>query len=139
MGLGVFPSRLPSLSRLRARCLVDQRPFRSSRGPRNRKAQSEISEGERSGLKGLKETAGVWKMGKRLFVPEGVRPDVMKEFHDSPLAGHPGSTKTVELIQRRFWWPNLYKDILLQIFPYSHTFPLSSIYCLTLMATGLCA
>ena len=68
-----------------------------------RKAQSEISEGERSGLKGLKETAGVLKMGKRLFVPEGVRSDVMKEFHDSPLAGHPGSTKTVELIQRRFW------------------------------------
>lgn len=76
-----------------------------------RKAQSEISEGEIPVVKGLKEAAGVWKMGKRLFVPEGVRPDVMKEFHDSPLAGHPGSTKTVELVQRRFWWPNIYKDV----------------------------
>lgn len=76
-----------------------------------RKAQSEISEGEIPVVKGLKEVAGVWKMGKHLFVPEGVRPDVMKEFHDSPLARYLGSTKMVELVQRRFWWPNIYKDV----------------------------
>ncbi|QRW23485.1 Reverse transcriptase (RNA-dependent DNA polymerase) [Rhizoctonia solani] len=29
------------------------------------------------------------------------------EFHDSPLAGHPGQQRTLELISRNYWWPGM--------------------------------
>jgi hypothetical protein len=34
----------------------------------------------------------------------------MAKNHDSPLAGHPGSAKMIELILRDYWWPTLKKD-----------------------------
>ncbi|KAF8761585.1 hypothetical protein RHS01_01289 [Rhizoctonia solani] len=29
------------------------------------------------------------------------------EFHDSPLAGHPGQQRTLELLSRNYWWPGM--------------------------------
>ncbi|ETN72937.1 hypothetical protein NECAME_18601, partial [Necator americanus] len=31
--------------------------------------------------------------------------------HDSPAAGHPGRSKTIELLQRQYYWPNMRKDV----------------------------
>ena len=36
---------------------------------------------------------------------------MLKEYHDSPLAGHPGATKTVNLLRQEYWWPTLYSDV----------------------------
>lgn len=47
-----------------------------------------------------------WK-GSQIFVPEDVRVRVLTLLHDHPLAGHFGVRKTLELVQRTFWWPNL--------------------------------
>ena len=60
---------------------------------------------------GLVEKDGVWMKKKQVFVPLDIRSRVLQEFHDSPLAGHPGSSKTVELVRRDFWWPTLYTDV----------------------------
>ncbi|QRW24437.1 Retrotransposable element Tf2 protein [Rhizoctonia solani] len=32
---------------------------------------------------------------------------LLKEFHDSPLAGHPGQQRTLELLNRNYWWPGM--------------------------------
>ena len=53
----------------------------------------------------------------RLFdVPEGpCHICVLREWHDDPLAGHFGATKTFELISRGYWWPqpwNLVKEYI---------------------------
>ena len=60
---------------------------------------------------GLKQEDGIWKHKQLIFVPNNMHSKVLHEFHDSPLAGHPGSSKTVELIRREFWWPTLYSDV----------------------------
>ena len=39
------------------------------------------------------------------------RMEVLRNCHDSPWAGHPGVDKTVELIRRNHWWPNLVEDV----------------------------
>ena len=39
-----------------------------------------------------------------------LRERIIKDNHDSVFAGHPGRTKTLELIQRDFWWPSVAKD-----------------------------
>jgi len=35
----------------------------------------------------------------------------VKEFHDPPMAGHPGIAWTKDLITRSYWWPKLKKDV----------------------------
>lgn len=47
----------------------------------------------------------------RLFVPNRLRSNVLQWAHASLPSGHPGSTRTCKLIQRRFWWPKLQKDV----------------------------
>ena len=48
----------------------------------------------------------------RIVVPDinSLRERIIKENHDSILAGHPGCAKTIELIQRDYWWPSITKD-----------------------------
>lgn len=47
----------------------------------------------------------------RLYIPENVRLMVLSTAHDSPLSGHFGIRKTLELIQRDYWWPELTKMV----------------------------
>ena len=43
-----------------------------------------------------------------LYIPDTPsRIDILKTHHDSPLAGHFGVAKTLELITRNYWWPKL--------------------------------
>ncbi|KAF8750040.1 hypothetical protein RHS01_09707 [Rhizoctonia solani] len=50
----------------------------------------------------------LWYRGK-LVVPdsEALKERLLKEFHDSPLAGHPGQQRTLELLSRNYWWPGM--------------------------------
>ncbi|QRW20440.1 Retrotransposable element Tf2 protein [Rhizoctonia solani] len=50
----------------------------------------------------------LWYRGK-LVVPdsETLKEQLLKEFHDSPLAGHPGQQRTLELLSRNYWWPGM--------------------------------
>jgi hypothetical protein len=48
----------------------------------------------------------------RIFVPDiaSLRERVLRDCHDSITSGHPGRTRTVELVLRDYWWPTLTKD-----------------------------
>ncbi|KAI2652744.1 Transposon Tf2-6 polyprotein [Labeo rohita] len=46
------------------------------------------------------------------YVPETLRTRLLHWIHDSPGAGHPGITATLELTKNRFWWPALTQDII---------------------------
>ena len=43
--------------------------------------------------------------------PKTVRSRVLQWGHSSRLTCHPGSARTLEFLQRRFWWPNIKEDI----------------------------
>ena len=49
----------------------------------------------------------------RVYVPRDPRlwHDIVKAHHDSPIAGHPGRWKTVELVTRNYWWPGVARYI----------------------------
>ncbi|GIL63307.1 hypothetical protein Vafri_17402, partial [Volvox africanus] len=59
---------------------------------------------------------GLWirKEGStsQIVVPndDSLRRDILSRIHEDPLAGHPGCTRTAELVRRSFWWPRLAKD-----------------------------
>ena len=45
----------------------------------------------------------------QLYVPpgHGLRELVLAEAHTAPYGGHFGTRKTVEIVRKRFWWPQL--------------------------------
>jgi len=53
----------------------------------------------------------IWK--KQLYVPDSstLREEIINHHHESELAGHPGYTKTHELVTRNYWWPQMMSDI----------------------------
>ena len=47
------------------------------------------------------------KFRGRSFVPTSYREDVLREFHHSKLAVHPGSTKMYHDLRRQYWWKGM--------------------------------
>ena len=36
---------------------------------------------------------------------------IIKSLHDAPAYGHPGITRTVDFVERSYWWPGLRRDV----------------------------
>lgn len=48
---------------------------------------------------------------KMLYIPsKNVQKKTLQWCHTKPLAGHPGTSKTQDLVQRHFWWPTWRQD-----------------------------
>ena len=47
-----------------------------------------------------------------LWIPKGLVQRVMESEHDTKVAGHMGQDKTIELIRRNFWWPEMNERII---------------------------
>jgi len=50
-----------------------------------------------------------WK--KRIYAPKELRHRIMMSEHDSKIAGHFGRERTMELVSRNFYWPNMETEI----------------------------
>lgn len=50
----------------------------------------------------------------RLYVPEydPLRLRLIQQHHDTPAAGHPGRSKTLELLQRGYYWKNMRDSVM---------------------------
>ena len=50
---------------------------------------------------------------EKVYVPkdEKLRAEIIRLHHDTPIGGHRGQQKMVELITRNFWWPGVTKEI----------------------------
>ncbi|KAF7807830.1 Transposon Tf2-2 polyprotein [Senna tora] len=51
--------------------------------------------------------------GSRTYIPkwQGLRREIIKECHDSKWAGHPGVRRTLALVERAYYWPQMRDDI----------------------------
>ena len=48
----------------------------------------------------------------RWYIPPGLlRAELLRQNHDDPNAGHFGYSRTLELIQRKYYWPEMVKNI----------------------------
>ncbi|QRW22886.1 Retrotransposable element Tf2 protein [Rhizoctonia solani] len=59
-----------------------------------------------------KMEAGLLFYQGRIVVPDvgTLRTDLLRIFHNSPLAGHPSRQQTLELISRNYYWPGIRAD-----------------------------
>ncbi|KAL0161850.1 hypothetical protein M9458_041246 [Cirrhinus mrigala] len=48
----------------------------------------------------------------KIFVPQSQRLTLLGTAHRSPGSGHPGSQRTLSLLQTRYWWPSMRCDTI---------------------------
>ncbi|UYV68861.1 hypothetical protein LAZ67_6001298, partial [Cordylochernes scorpioides] len=46
-----------------------------------------------------------------LVVPRHLRPEILRNLHDSPTSGHLGFTKTYDRIRKKLYWPGMYRNV----------------------------
>lgn len=71
-----------------------------------------LRNGPRTLVKNLQEwnyEDGMVLFRGKVYVPADneLRRDIVRMYHESPLAGHPGRFKTYELGSREYWWPGM--------------------------------
>jgi hypothetical protein len=51
--------------------------------------------------------------GSQLYIPSSdeIKSELMREAHDSAVSGHLGVAKTLDILSRSFFWPNMGKDV----------------------------
>jgi hypothetical protein len=61
----------------------------------------------------LKQHQGIWYKDGRTVITGDMQDkhEVISGYHDSPVYGHPGISKTVQLTERNHWWPGMKHDI----------------------------
>jgi hypothetical protein len=61
----------------------------------------------------LKEINGEWWKGQRRVITGDteMRRTIIKNHHDLPAYGHPGISRTTDLVARYHWWPNLATEV----------------------------
>jgi hypothetical protein len=58
-------------------------------------------------------TDGLLLHEERVYIPseKAIHYELIQLHHDDPLAGHFGITRTIELLERKFYWKDLRKDV----------------------------
>ena len=64
-------------------------------------------------LQWLKKVEDCWyKDGRRVVTNAAAEHrTLIQNHHDLPVYGHPGISRTIRLIERYYWWPNMRKEI----------------------------
>ena len=60
------------------------------------------------------EEQGLILFQGKVYIPKDMdlRRRIVKLCHETPVAGHPGQWKTLELVTRNYWWPGMTKYIV---------------------------
>jgi hypothetical protein len=61
----------------------------------------------------LKQHQGTWyKDGRQVATGDiEAKQHIIQSHHDSPVHGHPGISKTIQLTERLYWWPKMRQEI----------------------------
>jgi len=60
-----------------------------------------------------KEVNGVMYKERKVYISKDnkLRAEIIRLHHDTPVGGHGGQWKTVELVTQNFWWPEITKEV----------------------------
>jgi hypothetical protein len=83
-------------------------------GPLNKEAQDKAELWPWVDPHGLQKIEEVWWKDGRRVVTENMeqRRQLVHDHHDLPAYGHPGISRTAELVSRHYWWPRLRQDVM---------------------------
>jgi len=85
---------------------------------KNEEVIKAVEEMKKAGVKMLRNEEwqieeGLVLKERRVYVPkdEKLRVEIIRLHHDTPIAGHEGQWKMVELVTRNYWWPGVTKEV----------------------------
>jgi len=60
-----------------------------------------------------REVDGIMYKKGKVYVPKDdiLRAEIIRLHHDTPVGGHGGQWKIVELVTQNFWWPGVTKEV----------------------------
>jgi len=77
-----------------------------------------VEEMKRAGVKVLRDKEwrdinGIIYKEEKVYVPKDnkLRAEIIRLHHNTPVEGHGGQWKMVELVTRNFWWPGITKEV----------------------------
>ena len=77
-----------------------------------------VEELKRSGIKTIRSDEWALEQGLvlykgKVYIPKDTKlwMEMIKLHHDSPVVGHPGQWKTLELISCNYWWPGITQKV----------------------------
>ena len=76
-----------------------------------------VEELKKAGIKMLRDKEwevedGIVIKEGRIYMPKGdLRREIIQLHHDTPVGGHGGRWKMMELIGRNYWWPGITKEV----------------------------
>ena len=77
-----------------------------------------VEEMKQAGVKMLRdkewrEVDSIMYKERKMYVPKDnpLRTEIIRLYHNTPVGGHGGQWKTVELVTRNFWWPGATKKV----------------------------
>jgi len=94
---------------------LKERIIRAQEG--NEKVVKAVEELKKAGIKMLKDKEweiedGIVMKERRIYGPEGeLRGEIIRLHHNTPIGGHGGRWKMMELVTRNYWWPGVTKNI----------------------------
>jgi hypothetical protein len=53
----------------------------------------------------------LWWKDNRIVLPQSMIKQLLEQYHDDKIVGHPGIRKTKSIISQTFWWVSITKDI----------------------------
>ncbi|CCO37622.1 Retrotransposable element Tf2 155 kDa protein type 3 [Rhizoctonia solani AG-1 IB] len=61
--------------------------------------------------------AGLLFYQGQILVPDAgdLREDLLRIYHNSPMAGHPGWQRTLELLSQAYYWPGIWANVYLHV------------------------
>jgi len=83
----------------------------------DKKVVKAVEELKKAGVKTLRDKEweiedGIVLKEGRIYVPEEeLRGEVIRLHHNTPVGGHGGRWKTIELVTRNYWWPGVTKEV----------------------------
>ena len=63
------------------------------------------------GLNGYKKLDGVLYYQGLPFVPEAIQTKIISQYYEDPLVRHFGIDKSKDLVDWKYYWPRLWRDI----------------------------
>jgi len=77
-----------------------------------------VEEMKKAGIKILRdeewrEVDGIMYKEEKMYMPKDdkLRAEIIGLHHDTPVGGHEGQWKMVELVTRNFWWPGVTREV----------------------------
>jgi hypothetical protein len=55
--------------------------------------------------------SGYWTYHGRIVVPESMRSEIISLHHANVVSGHFGASRTLDLLSRQFWWPQMKESV----------------------------